>query len=171
MLLFRVEDLQIRSPTQRDHSYIIKAAAREHQGFLVSDYRDQWTKSWRSTHQSGSLFGYVQRVLLQMLRRPQTGRLWDEQSRNARESNRLHAMEQMSIRLPPRWVNGSALEQTLRVGPSPFASSASQVHFHVPSRCNLMTEAALRLLSLLNQLSGFENDSFVLAEGGTMARD
>lgn len=61
-------------------------------------------------------------------------------------------MQQMTIRLPPRWVNGSALEDTLRMGPSPFASSASDVHFHVPSRCNLMTEAAVRLLSLLNQL-------------------
>lgn len=61
-------------------------------------------------------------------------------------------MQQITVRLPPRWVNGSTLEQTLRAGPAPFDGSASDVHFHVPSRCNLMTEAAVRLLSLLNQL-------------------
>lgn len=61
-------------------------------------------------------------------------------------------MQQVTIRLPPRWVNGSALEETLRSGPSPFGVSASEVHFYVPSHCNLMTEAAVRLLSFLNQL-------------------
>lgn len=60
--------------------------------------------------------------------------------------------QQTTIRLPPRWINGSALEDTLRIGPSPFASSELEVHFHVPRRCNLMTEAAVRLLSLFNQL-------------------
>ena len=61
--------------------------------------------------------------------------------------------QQTIIRLPPRWINGLALEGTLRIGPSPFSSSGLEVHFHVPRRCNLMTEAAVRLLSLLNQLN------------------
>jgi hypothetical protein len=60
--------------------------------------------------------------------------------------------EEMLIRLPPRWVNASILEDTLRAGPSPLLSPVSEVDFRIPRKCNLMTDAAVRLLSLLNQL-------------------
>jgi hypothetical protein len=40
----------------------------------------------------------------------------------------------------------------LRTGPSPLSTDTSEVHFHIPRKCNLMTDAAVRLLSFFNQL-------------------
>jgi hypothetical protein len=61
-------------------------------------------------------------------------------------------MEETVISLLPRWINASGLEDVLRFGPSPHAASSSQVRFRIPKGCQLMTDAAVRLLSLLNQL-------------------
>lgn len=61
-------------------------------------------------------------------------------------------MEQTIISLPARWTDASVLEKTLRIGPSPLSNLSSEVSFLVPKNCQLMTDAALRLLSLLNQL-------------------
>jgi hypothetical protein len=60
-------------------------------------------------------------------------------------------MDQTLIDLPPRWINASVLEDVLRSSPSAHAS-ASEVRFRVPEGCQLMTDAAVRFLSLLNQL-------------------
>ena len=61
-------------------------------------------------------------------------------------------MQPTIITLPPRWVNASVLEDSLRQGPSPLSSQSSEIVFQVPGKCNLMTDAAIRLLSFLNQL-------------------
>lgn len=61
-------------------------------------------------------------------------------------------MNQTIIDLPPRWINASALEDVLRASPSAHENSTSEVRLHVPVGCQLMTDAAVRLLSLLNQL-------------------
>jgi len=61
-------------------------------------------------------------------------------------------MEETVIRLPPRWTDASVLEKTLRTGPSPLSNLSSEVNFQIPKNCQLMTDAAVRLLCLLNQL-------------------
>ena len=61
-------------------------------------------------------------------------------------------MQQTIIRLPSRWTDASRLEEVLRTGPSPHTSSSPEIHFFIPRKCNLMTDAAVRLLSLFNQL-------------------
>ena len=61
-------------------------------------------------------------------------------------------MHQTLIELSPRWTNASGLEDTLRSAPSAHLSASSEVRFHVPKGCHLMTDAAVRLLSLMNQL-------------------
>jgi len=61
-------------------------------------------------------------------------------------------MEAIVIALPVRWTDGSALEQSLRDGVSPHETNCSEVRFSVPAGCQLMTDAAVRFLSLCNQL-------------------
>jgi hypothetical protein len=61
-------------------------------------------------------------------------------------------MEETAIALLPRWTNASGLEDILRAGPSPHTANSSQVRFRIPKGCQLMTDAAVRLLSLFNQL-------------------
>lgn len=61
-------------------------------------------------------------------------------------------MHQAIIRLPAGWTDASRLEKVLRAGPSPHTSPFPETHFHIPKSCSLMTDAAVRLLSLLNQL-------------------
>src|SRR5687768_9224687 len=61
-------------------------------------------------------------------------------------------MQPTIITLPPRWVNASVLEDSIRQGSSPLSSQSSEIVFQVPRKCNLMTDAAIRLLSFLNQL-------------------
>jgi hypothetical protein len=75
-------------------------------------------------------------------------------------------MDPTTIRFPARWIDASTLEQILLNGPSPFSSSSPEVHFHIPSKCSLMTDAAVRLLSLLNQLDSTTRRVVVHFEGG-----
>jgi len=56
-----------------------------------------------------------------------------------------------NIQLPPRWVNAEALEDALRsAGPGPHG--AVTTGFSFPIGCRVMIDAAVRLLSLCNQL-------------------
>lgn len=61
-------------------------------------------------------------------------------------------MQETFIQLPPRWTNASALEDVLRSSPSAHESPCANVRFQIPKGCQLMTDAAVRLLSLFNQL-------------------
>jgi len=61
-------------------------------------------------------------------------------------------MESIVISLPARWTDGSGLEQSLRAAVSPHETNCSEVRFSVPVGCQLMTDAAVRFLSLCNQL-------------------
>jgi len=61
-------------------------------------------------------------------------------------------MEETIIQLPARWTNASVLEDVLRSCPSAHEIPSAIVRFRIPEGCQLMTDAAVRLLSLLNQL-------------------
>lgn len=56
------------------------------------------------------------------------------------------------IQFAPGWMDASALEEVLRSGPSPHEAPSADVVFRFPVKCNVMTDAAVRLLSLFNQL-------------------
>lgn len=56
------------------------------------------------------------------------------------------------IELPGRWLNVSQLEDILRAGPPPHENAGGEVLFRFQTRCQLMTDAIVRLLSLINQL-------------------
>jgi hypothetical protein len=62
------------------------------------------------------------------------------------------AMQETLIELPPFWTNASSLEDVLRAAPSAHQSGSPDVRFRIPRGCQLMTDAAVRLLSLFNQL-------------------
>lgn len=57
------------------------------------------------------------------------------------------------IDFPPIWVSASILESTLRKYPGPHETSANEILFRFPTKCKIMIDAAVRLLSLFNQLS------------------
>lgn len=56
------------------------------------------------------------------------------------------------IDFPAKWINTLVMERALRAGPAPHESSSSEVVFRFPSGCKVMIDAAVRLLSLFNQL-------------------
>lgn len=58
------------------------------------------------------------------------------------------------IEFPKRWIAGSELETAIRAcaGCGPHSAEAYEVHFRFPYGCKIMADAAVRLLSLLNQL-------------------
>ncbi|HWR15640.1 MAG TPA: hypothetical protein VN577_12480 [Terriglobales bacterium] len=56
------------------------------------------------------------------------------------------------IQFAPGWMDASTLEEVLRAGPSPHEAPSADVVFRFPAKCNVMTDAAVRLLSLFNQL-------------------
>jgi hypothetical protein len=57
-----------------------------------------------------------------------------------------------AIRLPEQWITAQSFEQTLcRTAASSFFPSTG-VTFRIPQSCKVMVEAAVRLLSLANQL-------------------
>jgi hypothetical protein len=58
-----------------------------------------------------------------------------------------------TVTLPSAWVNASRLEDALRRSGDPHATAVSQVHIHFPTGCKVMVDAAIRLLSLVNQLN------------------
>lgn len=56
------------------------------------------------------------------------------------------------IILSANWINGRVLDSTLARAISPHGNQVHQVSVHVGANCNIMVDAAARLLSLLNQL-------------------
>jgi anti-sigma regulatory factor (Ser/Thr protein kinase) len=57
-----------------------------------------------------------------------------------------------AIELPRCWIEAGRLERALRTYGAPHESCCPEVHFRFPNGCKLMIDAAVRLLSLLNQL-------------------
>ena len=57
------------------------------------------------------------------------------------------------ITLPPYWVDASKLERAICDGGDPHNSDVYEVLIHFPIGCKLMIDAAIRLLSLVNQLA------------------
>jgi len=60
---------------------------------------------------------------------------------------------QCLIALPPYWVDASKLETAIRNGGPPHAPGIFEVLIRFPVGCKLMIDAAIRLLSLANQLA------------------
>lgn len=56
------------------------------------------------------------------------------------------------IELPGRWLDVSQFEEILSSGLSPHENAGGEVLFRFQTRCQLMTDAIVRLLSLINQL-------------------
>ncbi len=56
------------------------------------------------------------------------------------------------VTFPSGWMHASALEESLRAGLSPHESHIPEVRFVFPVGCKVMIDAAVRILSLLNQL-------------------
>lgn len=60
---------------------------------------------------------------------------------------------QCQIVLPSRWVDASKLEAAMRNAGNPHGHEIFEVSIHFPVGCKLMIDAAIRLLSLTNQLA------------------
>jgi anti-sigma regulatory factor (Ser/Thr protein kinase) len=56
------------------------------------------------------------------------------------------------IQFPPCWVDGLLFEQTVAQFANPHCTDKSAVRLHFPTRCKIMIDAGVRLLSLANQL-------------------
>jgi hypothetical protein len=56
------------------------------------------------------------------------------------------------INFPSEWINASALEKALRGDLEPHGKNSYEVRFLFPIGCKIMVDAAVRLLSLINQL-------------------
>lgn len=56
------------------------------------------------------------------------------------------------LELPPKWVDAAALDEAMRAGGGPHNPSSYEVTIRFPHGCKVMLEAAIRLLSLANQL-------------------
>lgn len=56
------------------------------------------------------------------------------------------------VTFPPYWMDASTLEKCLRGGLRPHESSTPEIRFVFPVGCKVMIDAAVRVLSLVNQL-------------------
>lgn len=56
------------------------------------------------------------------------------------------------IEFPASWINSSAMEDVLRAWSAPHESTSPEVIFRFPAGCKIMIDAAVRMLSLFNQL-------------------
>ncbi len=71
------------------------------------------------------------------------------------------------ISFPADWVDSSAMEKVLSAGPSAHATQYSKIEFRFPIDCKVMIDAAVRLLSLFNQLYySSRNVSLIFEEDG-----
>lgn len=61
-------------------------------------------------------------------------------------------LEPINITFPPKWINASIFEDTLRRSQSPHETLSSTIYFRFPDKCRIMIDAAVRLLSFFNQL-------------------
>jgi len=57
-----------------------------------------------------------------------------------------------NVEFPANWIDSSIMEKYLRTGPGPHDNSFSSAKFVFPIGCKVMIDAAVRLLSLFNQL-------------------
>lgn len=57
------------------------------------------------------------------------------------------------ISLPPKWINATVLEKALDDSGGPHASGVTTVTVKFPTNCKVMVDAAVRILSLANQLN------------------
>ena len=56
------------------------------------------------------------------------------------------------IKFPPEWINSSKMEKVLTSGIGPHETRSTEIFFCFSSGCKIMIDAAVRLLSLFNQL-------------------
>src|SRR5208282_2739099 len=78
---------------------------------------------------------------------------------------------QCQIALLPRWVDASKLEAAIQSGGHPHGPNTFEVLIRFPVGCKLMIDAAIRLLSLANQLASTSRRvqlHFEEGETGTM---
>jgi hypothetical protein len=78
---------------------------------------------------------------------------------------------QCVVRFPAQWVNASKFETALRNSCGPHDANTFQVNFEFPANCKVMVDAAIRLLSLANQLASTTRRvclDFEEGESGTM---
>ncbi len=78
---------------------------------------------------------------------------------------------QCVVRFPARWVDISGFEEALRYSCGPHEPGTYSVVFDFPVRCKIMVDAAIRLLSLANQLATTTRRvclNFEEGESGTM---
>lgn len=57
------------------------------------------------------------------------------------------------VRFPSQWINASRFDLALRASCGPHDPGTFEVTFEVPTGCKVMVEAAIRFLSLANQLA------------------
>jgi hypothetical protein len=75
------------------------------------------------------------------------------------------------VHFPAQWVDASKFEAALRASPGPHDASTFEVSFEFPTNCKIMVDAAIRLLSLANQLASTTRRvrlNFEEGETGTM---
>jgi hypothetical protein len=83
------------------------------------------------------------------------------------EEDPLHCV----VRFPSQWVNASQFERALRNSCGPHDRGTFEVTFEFPAGCKVMVDAAIRLLSLVNQLASATRRvrlNFDEGEAGTM---
>lgn len=56
------------------------------------------------------------------------------------------------VDFPGKWINGSVLETTLKLHPDAHRTEVTEVLCRFPIGCKIMIDAAIRMLSLFNQL-------------------
>lgn len=75
------------------------------------------------------------------------------------------------VRFSAQWINASRFEWALRNSCGPHEQGTYEVTFEFPSGCKVMVDAAIRLLSLVNQLASTTRRvrlDFEEGEAGTM---
>lgn len=78
---------------------------------------------------------------------------------------------QCVVRFPAQWVDASKFETALRNSCGPHDAATFEVNFEFPTNCKVMVDAAIRLLSLANQLVSTTRRvrlNFEAGETGTM---
>jgi hypothetical protein len=78
---------------------------------------------------------------------------------------------QCVVRFPAQWMDASKFETALRHSCGPHDAGTFQVNFEFPTNCKVMVDAAIRLLSLVNQLASTTRRvrlDFEEGESGTM---
>jgi hypothetical protein len=75
------------------------------------------------------------------------------------------------VNFPSSWINASTLEEALCGEREPHGEDSYEIRFFFPAKCKIMVDAAVRLLSLINQLDHCSRSvrlEFEEGEFGTM---